>query len=40
MYGYAGSVAKINLTSGEISDYPINEKDRIMYIGGNLWLQK
>ena len=34
MYGYAGSVAKINLTSGEISDYPINEKDRIMYIGG------
>ena len=34
MYGYAGSVAKINLTTGEISDYPINKKDRTMYIGG------
>ena len=34
MYGYAGSVAKINLTTGEISEYPINEEDRIMYLGG------
>lgn len=34
MYGYAGSVAKINLTTGEISDFPINDEDRILYIGG------
>lgn len=34
MYGYAGAIARINLTTGEISDYPIKDEDRIMYIGG------
>ncbi|HNZ83570.1 MAG TPA: aldehyde ferredoxin oxidoreductase family protein [Sedimentibacter sp.] len=34
MYGYAGTIAKINLTTGEISDYPLKEEDRILYLGG------
>lgn len=34
MYGYAGTIAKINLTTGEISNYPISEADRMMYMGG------
>lgn len=34
MYGYAGKIAKINLSSGTVEDYPITNKDLNMYLGG------
>lgn len=34
MYGYAGAIARINLTTGAITDYPIKDEDRRMYMGG------
>lgn len=34
MYGYAGKIAKINLSSGIVQDYPISDKDRKMFLGG------
>lgn len=34
MYGYAGKVARINLSSGLVEEYPISDKDREMFLGG------
>ena len=34
MFGYAGKIAKINLSSGTVDDYPVSDKDREMFLGG------
>jgi aldehyde:ferredoxin oxidoreductase len=34
MYGYAGKIAKINLSSGVIENYSISDKDREKFLGG------
>ena len=34
MFGYAGKIAKINLSSGIVEDYPVSDKDRKMFLGG------
>ena len=34
MFGYAGKIAKINLSSGIVEDYPVSDKDREMFLGG------
>lgn len=34
MYGYAGKIARINLTDGLVEEYPISDKDRKMFLGG------
>lgn len=34
MYGYTGKIAKVNLTSGQIEDYPMSDKDREKFLGG------
>ncbi|MCO5387115.1 MAG: hypothetical protein NHB14_16660 [Desulfosporosinus sp.] len=34
MVGYAEKIAKINLSSGKVEDYPVSDKDREMFIGG------
>ncbi|KJR44925.1 Tungsten-containing aldehyde:ferredoxin oxidoreductase [Desulfosporosinus sp. I2] len=34
MFGYAGKIAKINLSSGIVVDYPVSDKDREMFLGG------
>ena len=34
MFGYAGKIARINLSSGIVEDYPVSDKDRKMFLGG------
>lgn len=34
MFGYAGKIARIHLSSGKIEDYPISDKDMETFIGG------
>ncbi len=34
MFGYAGKIAKINLSNGIIENYPISDKDRDLFLGG------
>ncbi|MBC2727714.1 aldehyde ferredoxin oxidoreductase family protein [Desulfosporosinus sp.] len=34
MFGYAGKIAKINLSTGTVGDYTISDKDREMFLGG------
>ncbi|SHI52724.1 aldehyde ferredoxin oxidoreductase family protein [Desulfosporosinus lacus] len=34
MFGYAEKIAKINLSSGKVEDYPVSDKDREMFFGG------
>ena len=34
MYGYTGKIAKVNLTSGQIEDFPMSDKDREKFLGG------
>lgn len=34
MFGYAGKIAVINLSDGSITDYPISDRVRKMYLGG------
>ncbi|MBP1760181.1 MAG: Tungsten-containing aldehyde:ferredoxin oxidoreductase, partial [Firmicutes bacterium] len=34
MFGYSGKVAKINLSSGIVEDYPVSPRDREMFLGG------
>ena len=34
MVGYAEKIAKINLSSGLVEDYPISDQDREMFLGG------
>ena len=34
MVGYAEKIAKINLSSGKVEDYPVSAKDREMFFGG------
>lgn len=34
MFGYAEKMAKINLSSGEVEDYPVSDKEREMFFGG------
>lgn len=34
MYGYAGKIAKVNLSNGRVENYPISDKDREMFLGG------
>lgn len=40
MYGYTGSIAKVNLSSGEVSDYPFSRQDREKYVGGKILAAK
>jgi aldehyde:ferredoxin oxidoreductase len=35
MYGFMGKILRVDLTDGEISEEPLNEKDARMYLGGN-----
>ena len=32
--GYMGRVLQINLSTGDVTDYPWTDKDRELYIGG------
>lgn len=34
MYGYAGKIAKVDLSSGLIEDYPVSDEDRGKFLGG------
>ncbi|TGE35372.1 aldehyde:ferredoxin oxidoreductase [Desulfosporosinus fructosivorans] len=34
MFGYAGKIAKINLSSGIVEDYPVSDQDRELFLGG------
>ncbi|MGE5676733.1 MAG: aldehyde ferredoxin oxidoreductase family protein [Pseudomonadota bacterium] len=34
MFGYAGKIARIDLSSREVSDYPISDGDREKFLGG------
>lgn len=34
MYGYAGKITKVNLSTGRVEDYPLSEKERDMFLGG------
>ena len=38
--GYIGKILKINLTSGETSEYPWTDDDRRLYIGGKIMAAK
>ena len=40
MFGYAGRVAKVDLSSGRVEDYPISDQDREMYLGGKILAAK
>lgn len=40
MYGYTGRIAKVNLSNGEVSDYPFSQKDREKYVGGKILAAK
>lgn len=40
MKGYANKVAKINLTDLTVTDYPITDKDRELYLGGKILAAK
>jgi len=34
MTGYTGKIARINLTSGQVDEYPISARDRELFLGG------
>ena len=34
MFGYAGKIASINLSSGIVEDYPVSDQDRELFLGG------
>lgn len=40
MYGYTGRIAKVDLASGEVSDYPFSPSDREKYLGGKILAAK
>jgi len=35
MYGFMGKILRVNLTNGDISEEPVNEKDARMFLGGS-----
>ena len=40
-YGaYCGKVAKIDLTTREVSDYPFSDKERELFLGGKIMAAK
>lgn len=34
MFGYAGKIAKINLSSGRVEDYSVSDQERELFLGG------
>ena len=38
--GYMGRVLQINLSTGDVTDYPWTDKDRELYIGGKTMAAK
>ena len=38
--GYMGRILDINLTTGEVTDYPFSDRDRELYIGGKMMAAK
>ncbi len=34
MFGYTGKIAKINLSSGVVEDYPVSNQERELFLGG------
>lgn len=40
MYGYAGKIAKVDLTSGQIEDYPFSDRERELFLGGKTMAAK
>jgi len=40
MFGYAGKIVKVDLTTGQIQDYPFSDLDREKYLGGKILAAK
>ena len=40
MNGYAGKIAKVDLTTGQVGDYPFSDLDREKYLGGKILAAK
>lgn len=38
--GYMGRILDVNLTTGEVTDYPFSDRDRELYIGGKMMAAK
>lgn len=40
MYGYAGRIAKVDLTTGRVEDYPFSDRERELFLGGKIMAAK
>lgn len=40
MKGYAGRIAKVDLTTGQIEDYPFSHRERELFLGGKIMAAK